>query len=147
MTHRYPHAPSEYEWVCDTNKIGLLSTAFTIGRHDTDRKNQPVQVLVIEKSDSPVLIVGDGRERGVQAVHVEGHVTLVTQQLLVWVLLDATRVAVAPAAVLFGVVLAVLALWPVGPCRTEEVKVGQHKHNSRFPKDRIRNKYYWQHIP
>ena len=46
---------------------------------------------------------------------MEGHVTLVAQQLLVGVPLNATRVTVAPAAVLLGVVLAVLALGPIGP--------------------------------
>ena len=47
---------------------------------------------------------------------MEGHVALVAQQLLVGVLLHAAHVAVAPAAVLGGVVLAVLALGPVGSC-------------------------------
>ena len=99
---------------CYSIKIDFNSTTLQL-IHDTDWKIRPVRVLVLESPDSPVLVVGDGRERRVQAVHVEGHVTLIAQQLLVWVLLDATHVAVAPAAVLLGVVLAVFALGPVGP--------------------------------
>lgn len=41
---------------------------------------------------------------------MEGHVAFIAQQLLVRILLDATNVAVTPAAVLIGVVLAVLTL-------------------------------------
>lgn len=39
-----------------------------------------------------------------------GHVTFITQQLFVRVLLDATDVAVTPTTVFFGIILTVLAL-------------------------------------
>lgn len=39
-----------------------------------------------------------------------GHVTLVTQQLFVWILLDATDLAVARAASDIWIILTVLAL-------------------------------------
>lgn len=42
-----------------------------------------------------------------------GHVTFVTQQLFVRVLLDATDMAVAPLTFFLGIILTVLALRPI----------------------------------
>lgn len=64
---------------------------------------------------SPVLIIWDGGQRRVEAVDVERHVTLVTQQLHVSILLPATHTAGAEATLCFRVSLAVLTLGPALP--------------------------------
>ena len=61
-------------------------------------------------SASPVLVVGDGGERRAEAVDVERHVTLITQQLHVRVLLPAAHAARAEPALHVRVGPAVLAL-------------------------------------
>lgn len=64
---------------------------------------------------SPVLVIGDGGQRWVQAVDVERHVTLIAQQLHVSILFPATHAAGAEAALSIGVSLAVLTLWAALP--------------------------------
>lgn len=61
---------------------------------------------------SPVLVVGDGGERRVEAVDVERHVALVAQQLHVSILLPAAHAAGAEAAFGVRVGFAVLTLRP-----------------------------------
>lgn len=61
---------------------------------------------------SPVLVVGDGGERRVEAVDVERHVALVAQQLHVGILLPAAHAAGTEAAFGVRVGFAVLALGP-----------------------------------
>lgn len=85
-------------------------------KHVTNRENQYINQLMsqIKLSHWPVFIFRDGGQWGVQAVGVIGHVTLVAQQLLVWILLDATNLAVARAAGDIWIVLTVLALGAIG---------------------------------
>lgn len=64
---------------------------------------------------SPVLVVGDGGERRVEAVDVERHVALVAQQLHGGVLLPAAHAAGTEAAFGVRVRFAVLALGPGPP--------------------------------
>lgn len=64
---------------------------------------------------SPVLVIGDVGQRRVEAVDVERHVTLVTQQLHVSVLLPAAHAAGAEATLRVGVGFAVLTLRPALP--------------------------------
>lgn len=59
---------------------------------------------------SPVLVVGDGGERRVEAVDVERHVALVAQQLHVGILLPAAHAAGTEAALGLRVSFAVLTL-------------------------------------
>lgn len=54
----------------------------------------------------PVLIIWDSAEGRVEAVDVEGHVTLVTHELLIWILLPPTDVTSTDPAGLVWVVLA-----------------------------------------
>lgn len=61
---------------------------------------------------SPVLVIRNGGQRWVEAVDVECHVTLVTQQLHVSVLLPATHAAGAEATLCVRVSLAVFTLRP-----------------------------------
>lgn len=61
---------------------------------------------------SPVLVVGDGGEWRVEAVDVERHVALVTQQLHVGILLPAAHAAGTEAAFGVRVSFAVLTLGP-----------------------------------
>lgn len=61
----------------------------------------------------PVLVIWDGGQGRVETVHMEGLVTLITQQLLVWILLHPTHMAVTHAAVLLRVILADLTLWAI----------------------------------
>lgn len=67
---------------------------------------------------SPVLVVRNGGQRGVETVDVECHVALVTQQLHVSILLAAAHAAGAEAALGVRVGLAVLALRPTLACLT-----------------------------
>lgn len=66
-----------------------------------------------KKNYKPVLIFWDGGQWWVQTVGVIGHITLITQQLLFRVLLDATDMAVTPLTVLVGIILAAFALRPI----------------------------------
>lgn len=54
----------------------------------------------------PVLIIWNSAEGRVEAVDVEGHVTLVTHELLIWILLPSTDVTSTDPAGLVWVVLA-----------------------------------------
>lgn len=72
---------------------------------------------------SPVLVVGDGGERRVEAVDVERHVALVAQQLHVGILLAAAHAAGTEAALGLRVGLAVLALGPGLPWKDRSFTV------------------------
>lgn len=48
-----------------------------------------------------------------------GHVTLITKQLFVWILLDATNLAVTRAAGDIWIIFAVLTLRAIGPFKKE----------------------------
>lgn len=72
---------------------------------------------------SPVLVVGDGGERRVEAVDVERHVALVAQQLHVGILLAAAHAAGAEAAFGVRVGFAVLALGPGLPWKRRSFTV------------------------
>lgn len=73
---------------------------------------------------SPVLVVGDGGERRVEAVDVERHVALVAQQLHVSILLPAAHAAGAEAAFGVRVGFAVLALRPGLPWNDSRLFTG-----------------------
>lgn len=74
-------------------------------------------------SPSPVLVVGDGGERRVEAVDVERHVALVAQQLHVGILLPAAHAAGTEAALGVRVGFAVLALGPGLPWKNRSFPV------------------------
>lgn len=74
-------------------------------------------------SPSPVLVVGDGGERWVEAVDVERHVALVAQQLHVGILLPAAHAAGTEAALGVRVGFAVLALGPGLPWKNRSFPV------------------------
>lgn len=79
-------------------------------------------------SRSPVLVVGDGGERRVEAVNVEGHVALVAQQLHVGILLPAAHAAGTEAAFGVRVGFAVLALGPGLPWKNRLFRVKMVLH-------------------
>ena len=68
---------------------------------------------------SPLWLRGDTGERWLQAVQVEGHVTLVTQQLFLGSLTPTTNMAGALATWLVFIILAELAGWATLPCFPE----------------------------
>lgn len=68
-----------------------------------------------EPVHSPLVLLGDAAEGRAQTVDVEGHVTLVTHELLVGVLLAPAQVTGAHPAGLALVVLAMLARGPALP--------------------------------
>lgn len=103
----------------NTNKslLQFWTTSHRLLHYSYSRIFIELSIILFEllfRSSSPVLISWDGGERWVEAVCVEGHITLITQQLLVWVLLHPTYTAVTPTAVFLGVILTVFTLWPVG---------------------------------
>lgn len=72
-----------------------------------------------EPVHSPLILLGDAAEGRAQAVDVEGHVTLVTHELLVGVLLAPAQVTGAHPAGLALIVLAMLARRPALPWTRE----------------------------
>lgn len=80
---------------------------------------------------SPILVIRDGGQRRVEAVDVERHVTLVTQQLHVSILLPTTHAAGAEATLGLGVSLAVLTLRPALPWIQEQRREHSHTHTCR----------------
>lgn len=76
---------------------------------------------------SPVLVVRDGGQRRVEAVDVECHVALVTQQLHVSILFATTHAAGAEAALGVRVGLAVLALRAAFAC-VRHTYTHAHRH-------------------
>lgn len=80
------------------------------------------QQNVERRSLSPVLVIWDGGQRWVEAVDVERHVALITQQLHVSVLLPPTHAAGTETALCVRVGLAVLTLRTALSCSIHKCK-------------------------
>lgn len=85
---------------------------------------------------SPVLVIGDGGKRRIEAVDVERHVALIAQQLHVSILLPTAHAAGAEATLGIRVGLAVLTLRPTFPWikGKEEKLIHACTHINRYVK-------------
>lgn len=97
---------------------------------------------------SPVLVIRDGGQRRVEAVDVERHVTLITQQLHVSILLPTTHTAGAEATLGVRVSLAVLTLRPAFPWIQEQEGI-THRHMHTYDQKPEDDLMVWprQNIP
>lgn len=114
-----------YSWIFKHHKLPLSSLNTLLVTihllHNQKKKSQDMQTYWTTWCCIwfywPVLILRYGGEWRVQAVCVVGHVTFITQQLFIRILLYAADVAVAPATVFIRIVLAVFALRSIWSCR------------------------------